>query len=494
VTLRRRLSLVLVAAAGPLIGGLVWLRAEAEHRASDRLLREFAQSRIEAVGRERCEATPGDLDHLVRPPGLPPPGRLGGAPRPRPGPFLLAPRGAASIRRAWRPMSMYAYDAAFRALDASAPTFPPELRARIQSGADGASAVERQGDERVHVIALRTRWPGGPCSFVLARGPAMPRAPRDAAFVASAIALCAGLLAAVWLSVGPVIRRIRDLADAMRQSAATRYEQPVPVQGKDEIAALAQAFNAAGAEVRAHLTTVERREQALRSFLANATHDVMIPLTVLQGHISSLRRSLDEGAAPRREDVTAAAEEAVHIGALVHNLGAVAKLEAGEGIVRRDPVDLSALVERVIERHRPLAEARAIELVFAVPPDEKVYVLGDMTLIEQAVGNVVANAVRYNAPGGHVALSLETLAGDPRRFRLSVVDDGPGATEEELGHLGERHFRGQAGRARHQDGQGLGLHIARTVAEHHGFGLCFRHGQERGLEVRLEGPLIPRTA
>lgn len=512
MSLRRRLTLVLLLTAAPLVGGLVWLRAEMQQLAAVRALREITQFRVEGIGKERCEAAPKELGRLLPPPRerqpppagmpLPPAGEIGrpggpGAPRgegiwggrvfPRgdgPPPFI-ALRGGRP-----RPLEMYAYDASFRPADPEAPAFPPSLRSRLGAGVESASAVERQAGERYNLIALRTRWAEGACAFVLARWATPSRMPRETGFIASAVALCGALVAAVWIAAGPVIRRIRSLEREVRRAAGSHYAEPVAVEGGDEVAELARAFNAAGAEVRAHVTQVERREEALRSFLANTTHDVMIPLTVLQGHLSSMRRRLEEGGPIAAADVAAASEEASYLGSLVHNLGAAAKLDAGEGIVRRDPVDLGALVERVVERHRPLAIPREVEIAFAVPPDAAVLVLGDITLLEQALGNIVANAVRYNNSGGHVAVSLESPRSSPGRFQLRVVDDGPGVSAEELPRLGERQFRGAAARAARQDGLGLGLHIARMVAERHGFALAFSGPDSGGLEVRLEGPLL----
>lgn len=500
--LRRRLTLVLLTTAVPLVAGMVWLRSEIEQRAMDRAVRELTLARVEAAGQERCEAATNALElgppmmqrawrpfreDRPAPGGNPPPGDgppPGAAPPPGPGrpPFGMGFR-----------VGLVAYDAAFRSKSPQPIPFPEPLRARLAAGADWASTIVGEGDERAHYVALRTRWPDGGCAYVLARGPARWRGARGIGFVTSAIALCAALVAAVWIAAGPPIRRIRALAREVGSAAGRRYAHAVPVEGDDEIAELARAFNAAGAEVRAHLTQVERREEALRSFLAHTTHDVMIPLTVLQGHLAALRRALDGGQPIHERDVAAAAEEAAHLGALVHNLSAVAKLEAGEGIVRADPVDLSALVERVVERHRPLARPRDVSLAFAVPPDAPVTVLGDMTLLEQAIGNAIANAVRYNAAGGHVAVSLETLRGEPGRFRVRIVDDGPGVSDADLARLGERGFRGRAGLEQHRDGQGLGLHIARTVAERHRFALHFAAPAEGGLEVQLEGPVVDPT-
>ena len=180
-------------------------------------------------------------------------------------------------------MGLFGYDGAFQPKSPQAPAFPESLRRRLSAGADWATSLEGTGDQRAHFVALRTRWPGGDCAYVLTRGPARWRGPRSVAFIASAIALCGGLVTAVWLAAGAPIRRIRALARDVGASARARYAQAVPVVGNDEITDLARAFNAAGAEVRAHLTQVEEREEALRSVRAHTPHDVMIPLPVLQG-------------------------------------------------------------------------------------------------------------------------------------------------------------------------------------------------------------------
>jgi signal transduction histidine kinase len=178
-------------------------------------------------------------------------------------------------------------------------------------------------------------------------------------------------------------------------------------------------------------------------------------------------------------------EEAHYMGSLLHNLSAVAKLEAGEASLRRDAVDLNALVDRAASRHAAMARAKEVELNHAVP-EEVLHVRGDVTLIEQAASNLVHNAVRYNDRGGHVAVLLKAVDG---RFSLRVVDDGPGIPAEQLARLPERRFRGEAARTRHPEGLGLGLHIARDVAARHGFELALRPSEYGGLEAELSGPL-----
>lgn len=135
-------------------------------------------------------------------------------------------------------------------------------------------------------------------------------------------------------------------------------------------------------------------------------------------------------------------------------------------------------------RHRPIVRELEIAIESAVPA-EPLLVSADVTLLEQAVGNVTYNAIRYNRAGGHVAVILEPAGA--QGFRLRVIDDGPGIPPGELSRIAERGFRGHEARTRAPDGQGLGLHIAYRAAEMHGFRLTLRPSEYDGLEVELAG-------
>jgi signal transduction histidine kinase len=225
----------------------------------------------------------------------------------------------------------------------------------------------------------------------------------------------------------------------------------------------------------------ERRERTLREFLENTTHDVMIPLTVMQGHLAAaFERAQQSG--PERESLAGAVREAHYMASLIHNLAAAAKLDAGEPLLQKLPVNLSDVLQRAVSRHVPFARRSEVALEVAVPPDG-VICLGDVTLIEQALSNVIYNAVRYNRPGGHVAAILERRG---QRFAVRIVYDGPGIPEEERARLAERYFRGQEARGRSQ-GSGLGLHIASRVATLHGWQLALTAPDGGGLQVELTG-------
>ncbi|MEI6669470.1 MAG: HAMP domain-containing sensor histidine kinase [Acidobacteriota bacterium] len=315
----------------------------------------------------------------------------------------------------------------------------------------------------------------GPCAYVLARIPPRPNELRDQ--TQALLLVVVSVLAAAWIAAGPVISRMRRLADGVLASAASHYAKPVVVEGRDEVASLAGAFNEAGQRVRAHLMEVQAREETLRSYVANTTHDVAIPLTVLQGHLAELDRELQ--APEQRDHVRAAVQEAHYMGSLLRNLAAATKLDESTEPLALSPVDLSALVDRVVARHQPIARASNVELNGAAP-DPPLVLPSDHTLLEQALSNLVDNAIRYNRAGGHVAVVLDR-ADDG--FTLSVTDDGPGVTDEELARLTTRWFRGSEARTRRPDGKGLGLAIVAESVTRLGLDLSFARPTDTGLRA-----------
>jgi len=322
-------------------------------------------------------------------------------------------------------------------------------------------------------------WNEGPCSVLLMRAKAPPSwfsaAVLMPAFLVALVVILVALFAA-----GPIVRRVRQLTDAVR-SLETGSEEPIHVEGNDEIAELGTAFEQSRQTIQAQLTSLREREAALRNYIANTTHDVMLPLSVLQGHLVSLQQRIEAGERLDAKAIVPSLEESQYLGSLLHNLNAAARLEATDGLAHRNAIDLNRLVERVVDRHRPIANRKQIALELAVP-EETIEFAGDLTLLEQALGNVVQNAVRYNRANGHVAVILD---GTENAWTLRVVDDGPGIPEADRSQVVEPSFRGSDARTRHPHGMGLGLHIASDVAMRHGLRLELRETSGGGLTVEL---------
>ena len=138
----------------------------------------------------------------------------------------------------------------------------------------------------------------------------------------------------------------------------------------------------------------------------------------------------------------------------------------------------------MVDRHGPLARALDVRINHVVPAKNVVFA-ADPALIEQAVTNVVANAVLYNNPGGRVDIELKGYERD-NRFSLRVTDTGPGVSDDEFAGLtANRRFRGDEGRSRRPGGRGLGLAIAREVTDRFGLRLDLRRPSSGGFEVEM---------
>jgi signal transduction histidine kinase len=384
------------------------------------------------------------------------------------------------------PMRLYAYGSDFQPQNPDAPTLDSELVLAIREKRSVASRPI-DFDGRVGFEALVAIPGGKSCSYVLARRP-IPAIVLSSPFqLRTSIAWLfptLGLLGAVYLGLGLLVRRVTQLTRDVKASVSTDYAELPVDSGNDEIAELRKAFQDAGKEIRRQLSSLETSERILREFLANTTHDVMLPLTVLQGHLAILAKETKAAGNPTTEAMTGALRESYYIGALLRNLALAAKLDGGKPEANQELVDLGELVVRAAMRHRFIAVQQNVELNYSVP-ESPLHVQGDSVSIEQAVSNVIYNAVAYNRAGGHVAILLERQ-GDCH-FTLRVIDDGPGVEEEELAHLVKRHFRGNSARSRSQGG-GLGLNIAHRVATLHGWKMVLAAVPEGGLEVSFFGP------
>ena len=202
---------------------------------------------------------------------------------------------------------------------------------------------------------------------------------------------------------------------------------------------------------RRSLAPAERMFERLTQFTHDASHELRTPLAVINSELDLALRTGEH-----EKHITAAKDE-LKVGAkLVDDLLGLADLDAAT--LDGHPVDLSRLVDREAERLAPLAERKEVMLRTDIEP--AVVVSADEGLAAQLVANLVGNAVKFTPPGGQVSVSLSKSA-------LRVGDTGPGIAPEDLPHIFERFY--QADGSRSQEGHGLGLAIAKNIAEVHGW-------------------------
>jgi signal transduction histidine kinase len=327
----------------------------------------------------------------------------------------------------------------------------------------------------------------------------------------SRLLLLAGLLALLlavvigWLltraAISPVFRitetarHIAETGDYRRRLHVTR-----PRFGHgDELFFLAATFNDMIARLD-HMLESQRR------LLADTSHELRNPITVIRGNLALLRRDSVPDVA-RREAIVEAEEEAARMGRLVGDLLLLARADAGElPRMQREPVDLAELAAEVVDRARPTAAERRLSLVSDAP----CVVMGDRDRLKQLIANLVENAIRYTPRNGRI--DVRVSGGPPpgvqqparsarsRNARgsgdstgmalLSITDSGIGISPTDLPHVFERFYRADKARSRAHGGTGLGLSIAQYVVQAHGGTIrAASEGTNRGSTFTVQLPL-----
>jgi two-component system sensor histidine kinase BaeS len=275
------------------------------------------------------------------------------------------------------------------------------------------------------------------------------RALAIAALGAALVALLLGIILA-----RTVTRPVRDLTAAAHAMAAGQLKQQVPVRSKDELGELTTTFNKMSADL-------ERANQARKQMTADIAHDLRTPLTVITGYLEGLRDGVLKST-PERYEVLF--NEARHLQRLVEDLRTLSLADAGELAIDRQHVAPGELLERLAQAYQHQAGQQEVSLALQVEPAlPEINV--DVERMEQVLGNLVTNALRYTPRGGQIKLSAHRQDSE---VVLSVADNGAGITPEVLEHVFERFYRGDEARAQQGDETGLGLAIAKSIVELHG--------------------------
>jgi signal transduction histidine kinase len=284
------------------------------------------------------------------------------------------------------------------------------------------------------------------------------------------VALLLASVAAYGVAAGalkPVERMRTQAAEISAAEPGKRLSVP---PSRDEIARLGATLN----EMLARLGEALEHE---RAFVADASHELRTPLAILR---TELELALAEGRSPQelRDAIASAAEETDRLTQLSEDLLTIAQTEQGELPLKLSRVELREMLEAVERRFsRRASEAgRAIEV-----NGEPTEIAADRLRLDQAVGSMVDNALRYGS--GPVTLDLR---GSGQEVEIHVIDQGEGFPEEFLGRAFERFSR--ASSSRRDGGSGLGLAIVQTVAHAHG-GEAHAANVEKGADVWLTLPL-----
>lgn len=274
-----------------------------------------------------------------------------------------------------------------------------------------------------------------------------------------------------WLLAGKSLAPVVAMSARARQIGAENLDQRLAVVNpRDELGKLAAAFN----ELLARLSDSFARQ---RQFMADASHELRTPLHVIRAAAEVMLEQPRREEGEYREALTMIREQARRLTTIVEDMFMLARADAGSRALEETDFYLDELVIETAHAANLLAAHKGVS-VEARPAPEILY-RGDENLLRQMLLNLLDNAVKYTPAGGSVSISVT-----PREleYEITVTDTGIGIPEYAQAHIFERFYRADSSRARvkAQGGAGLGLAIARWIAEAHHGRLELRSSDQRG--------------
>jgi signal transduction histidine kinase len=332
----------------------------------------------------------------------------------------------------------------------------------------------------VRTLDITTSTPRRTAHIYGEQGSGGGRPPGDPPFwlvpIVGLIALMVTLVSIAWFLGRMVVKPLAATSAAARQVATGNLEVVLPSSRVREVAEVNTAFEAMSAELRASLEHQANLEQERRLFIGAIVHDLRTPLFSLRGYLEGLAQGLADTPDKRARYVAVAQEKAAALERLITDLFDYTRMEYLDQAPNREPMDLAALLGRLVDGLQPQAETKSIRLTVDAAPASCI-VDGDAHLLTRAVENLLDNALRYTPNGGNVRVEC---GADASGVRFTVADSGPGIPVDDLPHLFAPLFRGETSRNRRTGGAGLGLTTARNIIRAHGGELTARNHIDGG--------------
>ncbi len=349
-------------------------------------------------------------------------------------------------------------------------TPPPDLREHSDGVGGRLESLRNQFSRHaVNVLRVRvTEGEGGQTYIVLLNSALMPlnatvTTLKTQFWMIAVILLISALVLAVLLSRN-ICRPIEKMNVAAKRLAEGRYDADFRVDGFREVMELSDSLTHASREL-------SQSDTLQKELLANISHDLRTPLTMIVGY-GEVMRDLPGENTP--ENVQVIIDETERLSGLVNDLLDLSKLQAGSRRPTPEHFNLTETVRTTMSRYEKLTQKDGYRIEYAC--DESVSVIADRTMILQVVYNLINNAINYTGEDKLVRVS-QTVSADRRHVRVSVTDSGVGIEPDQIPLIWDRYYKVDKVHRRATVGTGLGLSIVKQILEAH----CTTYGVESRL-------------
>jgi signal transduction histidine kinase len=286
-----------------------------------------------------------------------------------------------------------------------------------------------------------------------------------AALGATALAILVGLF--VSRSLTAPLRNLTAATDAM---SAGNLTIRASVQSQDEIGRLAGQFNHMASRLEASFAELAAERDALRRFIADASHEFRTPITALKNFNELLQGAAAADPAAREEFLLESEQQLQRLDWITQNLLNLSRFDAGLIKLNLTPCDVGTLLTAVESAFKAAAEKKEVALTLN-PPHPPLTLSGDQPHLESALCNLLDNAIRFTPVGGRIELGATLIIEQTKSnlIRLWVKDTGPGIHSDDLPHLFKRFYRGRFSNQTSSQlkGSGLGLAIVQSIVQLH---------------------------
>jgi signal transduction histidine kinase len=278
-------------------------------------------------------------------------------------------------------------------------------------------------------------------------------------------ALVTGLM--LFASLTGRLKRLADAMDAFRSGRSQKQIDLPPKKGPfpaDEIDRLGSAYTEMATRIEYQMQKLQKADAMRRELIANVSHDLRTPLATLQGYIETLLLKEDSLAKKDRQSyLETAVKHCDRLSKLVSDLFELAKLDSDDIRLKREPFNLSELVQDVLQKFQLKAQEKDISLSTTVEANLP-FAHADIGLIERVLENLIENAIHYTPRGGSIHLVLAPQAED---IAVHISDTGIGIPQEELGDIFKRFHQLDKSRKGKPGHSGLGLAITKKILDLH---------------------------